>query len=342
MSRVLQHFAMRLLLVVMLVAAIPAQRDAAPPAQNRGTLVDAVIATVNDSAIMWSSVQTAAASRIRAEVEKLGTTLSPALVGQIRDHTLEQEILRHRMAQAAKSFGPLTPDQVEQLLLESLERDRRDEERDFGSLTEYTRQLQRSGRSWPSHLREQRIEKLHDFAEQLSVSRRLARQTNLFVTPRMLRETYQQMVDYFVHPAEARIVQIAFLGPDAKAHAEAAAEAWRKEPLDVRELAARFQPAQPIAVVNAASLTAQLDALRTFALAGPENAVSSPIAVGDAFHVARVVQFAAARNGRYEDPEVQAELRRICAERVIVEFQQQAYARARERTQVHRVLDTGR
>jgi hypothetical protein len=332
---------MRTGLFLLLGCTAAAQGEAPPPAR---TLVDAVVATVNDSAIMWSTVQTAASGEISAETERLGP-LPPARRDQIQRQHLEREIRRHRMAQAAKTFGPLSPEQVEQLLQEQFDRDRQEQMRDLGSLHEFSRQLQRTGRTWPTHMREQRIEKLFDFAEELSVGRRLQRQTNLFVTPRMMRETYSRLLDWFVHDAEAKIVQVSFLGPDAARNAEAAAEVWRKEAIDARELAKRFPQALPIGVeVDVASLSAEFEALRRFALAGPLDAVSAPIPVGTAVNIAKITHFRAARNGRFQDPDVQAELREFCARRVVAEFREQAYARAEERTQVQRtrMVDSGR
>jgi hypothetical protein len=334
-------------MLAALATALPAQRDGTAPGQPRGALVDAVIATVNDSAIMLSTIQTAARSLIEGEVARLGIALPPARIQEIRQERLEDELRRHRMAQAAKTFGPLTPDQIEQLLDDSFERDRQQQVRDLGSYNEYSQLLKRSGRTWPTHVREQRVEKLDQFAQELSVGRRLARQTNLFVTPRMLREAYAEMVEFFVHPAEARIVQIAFVGADAKQHAEQAAAMWRAEPqLDVRELATRLPEARStvIAAVLASSLAEQLAGVRTFALAGPENAVSAPIAIGDpeqpAWHVVRIVQYQPAADGRFEDPAVQRKLREFCAQRVVNEFRKQAYEQAKQRTEVRIVFDS--
>jgi hypothetical protein len=309
----------------------------APPRQER-VLVDAVAATVNDSPIMLSTVMIAANDLIAQEARRIGGPVPPAIVHRRQREMLEKEIMRHRMAQSAKTFGPLTPAQVEQLLDEQIERDRDDQMRDLGGLGLYTAELARSGRTWLTQLREERIDKLERFAQELAVGRRLSRQTNLYVTPRMLREAYEIRKDQFVHAAEASIAQIAFLGPDGKERAAAAAAAWRADPkLDPRQVAQKGN-GMVISVLPADQLSAQFQALREFALAGPEGAVSEPIAIGDAaqpqWNIAKIVRFRAAANDRFEDPKVQRTLREMCEMSVRVEFLEQARQRAEDRTQV--------
>jgi hypothetical protein len=334
---------MRTLVVAFSFAGVLAAQEApAAPARQERTLVDAVAATVNDSPILLSRVMSAANDEIVQEARKFGGPLPPAAVHRIQQRKLDEEIMRHRMAQSAKTFGPLTPQQVEQLLDEQLERERQDEVRDLGSLGLYTSELARTGRTWTTHLREERVDKLELFARELAVGRRLARQTNLYVTPRMLREAYREYVDAFVHPADARIVQIAFLGPDAKQRAADAAAAWRADDKsDARQLAQKFR-GQAIPPLPANQLSEEFKALRDFALAGPLHAVSEPIAFGDPaqpqWNVARIVMFTPAANGRFEDPDVQRKLRDECERRVRVEFLLQAQQRAVERTEVRKVL----
>lgn len=319
---------------VAFVAVAAAQER--KPAPVLGVPVDAVLATVNDSAILASTLRMLAAAKIRSIESQHGSISNGDREAIFRD-VLEVEIDRHRLAQSAKSLGPLPPEQIDQIVQGEFERDRQEQVRDLGSVNELSREMKRIGRTWPTYEREQRIDKLSEIAEELAVRRRLARQENLFLTPRMMRETFERNRGRFEREAAAKIVQVRFTGANAQANAEAAAAQWRKEEIEARQLASRFEGAVAVGEVIASSLSAEMAALTSFALAGPEGAVSAPVPVGGAFHVARVTAFISARNGKFEDADVQREVRDICFQQVFGEFKAQAMERARQRTEVWRL-----
>jgi PPIC-type PPIASE domain len=311
--------------------APPAPAEVARPPRSEGWLVEAIAATVNDSAIMLSELRTVAAGTIRTATQQLGQ-LSPQEQTQILRRELNVLIDKHRMAQSAKSLGVLTPEQVEQLLRSEMARDQDELRRDLGSTLELGRAMQKQGRSWTTYEREQRADKLYQFAQEFAVRRRLARQMNLFVTPRMLRQAYDANRPMFVRSADARVGQVQFRGPTAMADATAAAAQWAQEDLTPRQLADRFADAIALPELPAGSLANPR--LREFALAGPAGAVSAPQPDNQVVVLARVTRFQAARNGQFGDADVQLELRKICEDRVIQEFKEQALERARLRTEV--------
>lgn len=314
------------------VASLPAQADP-PPAPPRPVLVDRVIATVNDSAILWSALQTNTYGRLRTLQAQFGS-VRPEDIERVNREQLNLLIDRHTMAQAAKTFGMFTPEQVENFLRRELERDEQQMIRDLGSQQAYTQALQNQGRTWQTFVSEQRVDKLAGFAEQFAVNMRLQQQENLYVTPRMLRETYQREQKFFVHEAEALVALVVFRGADAAAQAAAAAAVWREQELTSAELAARYPGSTRTDDAIASSMIPELS---QWALAGPLGAVSTPIERNGAVQLAKVVDYRPARNGRFEDLDVQNELRRLCRESVIGEFQKQALERARQRTEVWRV-----
>jgi hypothetical protein len=300
---------------------------AAPP---QPVVIDRVIATVNDSAIMQSELETVAAGAVRTHMAQYGR-LSRADIDRIYWRELQKLIDRHTMAQAAKTFGVYSPEQVEMIFRQQIERQEQDQVRDLGSYQAFSQALQNQGRTWQTYMREQRVDKMADLAEELSVYSRLQRQSNLYLTPRMLRETYYRERGHFVRDAQARVARVSFSGPDAQTRAEQAAEVWRTEDLTNRELARRFPPATGIDEVDA---RVDISDVGPWALQGPAGNVSAPAAVGDTYQIAKVTAFAPARNGRFEDVEVQNELRRMCQVDVIEEFRKQALERARLRTEV--------
>ncbi len=316
-------------------ASLLQAQDPSParPAERHLFVVDQVVATVNDGAIMLSELRTLAAGQIRTLTTK-GRPLSTKDIEDIFRFELDGLIDKHRMAQAAKTFGVFTPEQIETFFKNEMEKEEQEKLRDLGSYQEFSRELKREGRTWQTFLSEQRVDKMADFAREFAVGMRLQKQSNLYLTPRMLRETYAREKDYFVHPALARVSILVFRGNDALATAQRAAAAWREEDIDARRMADRFPDAIVLDEVSATSLAPELAAITTFALAGPLHNVSPPMVVDGAVRLAKITDFGPTRNGKFEDPDVQADLRNLCEKRVRAEFLLQALERAKLRTEV--------
>ena len=332
---------MRCLLPLVVTASLLGQQTNPAAQQPRFHQVDGVVATVNDSAILWSELMTVAAGRVRALVSS-GARLTRADEDQVLLTEREKLIDGRQMALSLKSLGVVTPDQVESLLRSELEREKQEKVRDLGSVPELSRALKEEGRTWPTYEREQRLGKLGQFAEEFAVHQRFQRNSSLLLTPRMLRETYEKQKDAFVHPAQATVAMVEFRGADAEARATRAAAAWAIQDLTSRDLASRHFGSIPYPEQRSSALADFLKPVAEFAEAGPTGHVSPPLACRDSWFVARVVEFHPAANGRFEDPLVQARLRLICQNRVLNEFRQQAMERAKVRTEVWRSPLIGR
>lgn len=320
-------------------AALAAQQTpaAAPRGQRLdGAVVDSVVATVNDSGILMSQARTLAAPRLRAL--KAQGRISREDEQFVIERAIDGEVDRYRMALAAKSFagGSLPPEQIDRYVDMSFERDRDEQIRELGSLTAFSDELKRIGRTWAAEQRDRRMEALFDIAQELTVRKKLAGQSRAFLTPKMLRQEYDDNRSLFVAPAAATIVHLRFSGPDAEKHALAAAEFWRDAALDIdlRDLAARYPGATAVRTeIDAEKLAAELAPLSAFALAGPRGAVSAPVPVRGGFVVARVNQHQPARNDDFRDPKVQQQLRELCTDKLVAELREQANAMARQRTE---------
>lgn len=319
-------------------AGAPPQQPApnAPPKQRTlGTPVDGVVATINDSGLLTSQIRTLAASRLRAL--RAQGAVRPEDEMAVLERTLDGEIDRYRLALSAKTLSPLPPDRLEDILRSEFERDRQEQVRDLGSLTRFSEELKRVGRTWPMQQREQRIQKLYELADEFAVGRRLMGQTRHFLTPGMLQQEYEANRDLFVRPGLATIVQARFSGPNAEKDAAAAAAAWRAEDVSARTLAERYPDAVGVgSEIAVDKLSAELAPLKDFALAGPVGAVSEPVPHRGAFVIAKVAQFAPARNDAFTNPTVQEQLRELCTQKVIGEFRSQAAELAKQRTEVWR------
>lgn len=316
--------------LLLCAAAAPVVAQTEPSQAKPPVLIDTVVATVNDSAILHSELATLTAGRLRT-LEASGRTVRPEDRDAIYADELRSRIDHHTWAQAAKTFGYVAPEQVEAWFQRELEREEQNQVRDLGSYQAYTRALQDQGRTWPTLVRQMRVDKLAGIAKDFSIEARMQRQANLYVTPRMLRETYERFRPQFVHDAEARVALLSFRGPQAAENAAKASAIWRAEDLTARALAQRFPGATVLEGVTASAL---IPPLSTFALAGPVDRVSDPIPHEGTLQVAKIVLFAPARSGSFEDPAVQLELRDICDRLVRTEFALQALRRARQRTEV--------
>lgn len=315
------------LICCAVVTLLPAQD---PPAQ-KGVLVDAVVATVNDGAITLSELKTLAAGRIRSAAS-LGP-LSDRERADLVQQALGDLIANHRLAQAVKSFGVFTPEQIEMFFQRELARQEQEQLRDL-TLSEFARELKRQGRNWPTFQSEKRVDIMSRFAKEFAVNMRLQKQSNLYLTPRMLRETYERERHLFVHGAMARVSIVVFRDNDARATAERAAAEWRELEIDGHQLAARYPGAIALSDKAADTLAPELAAIKTFALAGPVGNISPPLESDGTVRIAKITAHVAEQNGRFEDPDVQDKLRARCQDRVVAEFLRQALERAEFRTEV--------
>jgi hypothetical protein len=323
----------RVVLGVVLCGAsgLVAQGKKAPPLPKR-LFVDSVVASVNDSAILQSKLFATVSGSILGAEAKAGRPLTLNEIGQMTTRDLRSLISDYQMAQAARSFGNVPPDRFDMILESELERDKEDRRRDLGGWGELSAELERTGQTWRTYADGQRMEKLQMLAEQFSIYERLRKQSNLYLTPRMLRDTYAQYRDEFVRKAMAQVSMVTFRGPDAAARAQAASDAWADQVLTAREVADRFGPATPLLSMRAKSLQARI---RDFALQGPVGNVSQPIPRANGLiDVVKVMQFLPARDGKFADPDVQADIRRIASDQVLREFREQARNRANQRTEV--------
>lgn len=302
--------------------------------RQRPLLIDMVVATVNDSAILLSELRSVTKGTVRSLAAQ-GRRLAPSDEELLMRRELGKLVDKRRMALSIHSMGIYTPEQIDGYVKSVLEQERQEKQRDVGSMLALSQALKDEGRTWPTYEREQKLDKLHEFAEDATVRRRLGSSNGtLFLTPRMLRETYQRERASFVHPPHWRAAMIEFGGPEAKDHAASAAAAWALQPLNTRELAAGYTDVLSAGEAGDEGLAEHLKPVAEFAEKGPAGAVSPPLQVGGSFYVVKILQYLPAENGRFEDPAVQARLRMVLQNRVRAEFEKQALDRAEERTVV--------
>jgi hypothetical protein len=320
---------------VLPVAAAAAQQR--PPEANDWVLIDAVVCTVNDAVILRSEIATLTVGGVRGREMELGRPLNAEERALMELEFLRKKIHQHALAQAAKTLGIISPEHVEQLFQQELEEEEQAQVRDLGTYQKLSQELARQNRTWETYVREQRVDKLADMTRGLAYSR-LQNQHNLFITPQQMRAHYRKHIDDFVHDQAARISGVTCLGPDADAVARDVIAAWKLETVTAHELMRRFQDrGVQVLFENQRTTAANPGQLRQdrvdFGLAGPFGRVSDPIPVDGAVQVWKVVDFQPARAGRFEDPEVQNEIRALLEVKVIEDLMKQTIERALRRTE---------
>lgn len=342
--------------VVLTASSVLTQEPAAPtpaapaPAKPRGQpqRIDRVIATVNDAAIMESTLRAAIAGRRNAMLAT-GRPVTPDVERGLIAWALNEELQKHQLAQSAKTLGILPPERVEALLQDEIQRGVAERVRDVGSWQQFTDELQRTG-SWRSYMRRERVQTLSNFARQIAVGLRMEKQDNLFLTPKMMRDVWRRQTtgefagnNRFVSPASAVIELVHFAGEDADKLANAARKLWTEKDMSAKDLlgalpgstSSNSSAIEALTVTPAAREDLAAPEIADFALAGPEGAVSAPIPVADGTRmVARIRFYTPARNAEFSDPDVQRELRAICMDAIKAGFIRQALSRAQTRTQI--------
>ncbi len=302
------------------------------PKAPKRLFVDSVVASVNDSSILQSKLFKASSGEIQGQLAQ-GKRLS---LDQIRNLTilrLRELVKDHQMAQSARSFGNFPTDRFDAILKSELDRDQQDRVRELGTEFAVSEELARNGETWQTHRQELRTEKLTMLAKQFAIYERMRKQSNLYLTPRMLRATYKEYQSEFVKEAIADTAILICMGPDAEVNAKAAADFWRTGDWTAREVADKCTGVNAGVPLPARTLGGPL---RAFGMAGPLGNVSEPVrAPGGSYKVAKIMKWQAASDGRFEDPEVQALVRTIATQKVLREFELQAQQRAHDRTTVH-------
>jgi hypothetical protein len=317
------------------------QQNQAPEKKNL-VVIDEVVGTVNDAAILRTTLDKAVSGSIRGREQELGRPLTDQEAMQLRRQALTKLVDEHSMAQAARTLGVVPPARVEEIVQDGLKRATREQIRQLGSELRFTQELKDNGQSWPTWERDQRLRIMSELAEGIAVWGRLQQQRNLYITPRMMREFYYKNRLHFEHPATATVARIGFIVDTDRdkvlASAREAAELWRKEPLSSTDLAARCKGARPQA--DLIDLCPEIpppgvpqDVIQ-FA-ASPAGTVSDPVMVGDSsIFVMKVVDRREGVHCSFEDPATQAEIRRALEQNVVNMVRREAVQRSRDRTYI--------
>lgn len=334
--------AVRAALVAAAVLAATATAQQPPPKDepSRPVLIDRVIATVGDAAILQSKMLETAQGEIHDLEQERGRALTPEERQRPLARAMQRLVHDRILAQGAKTLGIVPPSRVEEIVRDRLAEAEQTQVRQLGGLQKFSEELLSQNRTYPAWEREQRIEIESSLAEDISVWSRLQNQRNLFITPRMLREAYQLHRDDFVYGPRASLAVVAF---DAAAadKAAAAVKKWREMELTAAEVATEFgglavdsRLIRGLDHITEAS-SKDLDPLFVrFALDHPAGTVSDPQPSNRRLYVLRVLEQVPGADGRFEDPAVQNRLRKRLEEEVVAMLKLQALRRSQERTYV--------
>lgn len=324
----------------------PVEKPPNKPAEERHfVLVDRVVATVGDTAILQSKVMQTAAGDIRNREQQIGGRLPPQTMQTIVSMALERLIQQYQLAQAVKTLGILPPSRIEEIIQSELQDAEKEQVRLMGSVQKFSEELVRQGRTFQSFEKDTRLEKSSELTEQMTVQSRLQNQRNLFISPRMLRDFYNENQKDYVFGPHASLAVVQFVG-DAASKAPAAAKDWREMDKTADEIARQYGARAPIYPalehINEASVSGLKTFLVRFALDHPQGTVSDPIVDEGTTWVLKVVERVDGKNGQFDDPEVQASLRHRLEDNVYHFLKMQAVLRSGDRTYVQRFTDLPR
>lgn len=326
---------------------------ATPPAVVDGQLVplDRVVAKVGDDAILHSQILASIHSQIVSREADAGRPLWPQEQQQLFQAGRERLIDEFAMAQAVKTLGLLPPEHVEAILRQRVQEAEDEVVKQFGTQTAFGKELQRTGRTWDSWQRDTRRSEEFQLGRELTVYGRMQNQLNLFIRPKMLREFYERHREFYVYGSrctfEAVKVDASRDPQRAMAVAQAAAELWRQQDIDGRQLAARSQQQQqpPVVDVVATGRTYRHEPgievdykqfMLDFAGTAKAGEVSAPIRDGDGLWLIKVRERVDGRNSAFDEPEVQADIRLRLERQLLEHLYGEAVKRARDRTYVWR------
>jgi hypothetical protein len=323
-----------------LIAGLASAQDPANPSFPRRTsqktktgddtprLLDRVLMTVDNEVILLSEVEEEYAARIVARQKGLppGQTLDlrqrMLIYQQVRLDRLRAAV----QAQAAWSIQGASPERIQQIVNQELQRRTQEQIKEIGSLNRL-RQEQASGLMGSSAFirdRREREDILYNLAKQ-DFERRFRDRVALMITPKALRAHYKRRAPELRATAAKVLGVVRFDVPDQddpvapRASAGKAAAAWRESPKTGTEIGAEFggdsRPHQRIAGSAAARLQ---PFIRSFVATATVGTVSEPIRFSGAFWVLKIVSETPGDTFRWDDIQVQNRLR---AELVRFEYQ---------------------
>ncbi len=298
---------MRWLATLMLTAITAGQEQkppAPPPADAPPRLYDFVVAMVGDKAILASQVTEV----WRARVQSMPNTEPPSRQALLWYETVEQFVSLEMQAQSARLMGR-SPDEVEAQVERLVQDEMRRRAEESGGLNEYVRRMGAIGQSMNSVVEDTRTQILYSMAHYQGILRDLQDQYALLATPKEMRERFLQNPKRFEVAGQARVAaRRVGLQPDraaATAEAERVRAAWLAlpKPLTTAGMEAAGAQVLDVSFLDPASV------LIDFATTGEVGDVAEPRAEGAFLWVLALVERTPSRAGRFEDPQVQTQLR---------------------------------
>lgn len=311
---------------LVLTGASRTQEPPPPPQEQR--LVDFVAAMVGTKAILASQVTEAWRKQLADDAQlspEFRHYVSPAKRHTLWVQLLELAVAREITAQSARLMGK-SPDEVEEqvqrIVREELER----EAEKSGGLSAFARELGAMGSSMGSQADDLRADVLRSMAYYQGVLRELHDQRSMLATPREMRARFAADPARFAKPGTVKMAIQRFASDRDREGAARAAlattAAWRALPQPVSEEAIR-QAARQDSEAGVDTSFAVVDVvgdegapvLRRFAALCKPGEVSDPVQDEAWVWVLLCLARTEGKEARFEDPEVQAQLKKEIADR---------------------------
>ena len=290
-------------------------RGKTPKAQQVRTFLDGVMMTIDNEVILFSEVEDAVDSRIKARAQGDGKPVSPREQRRIYNDTRNQARKNAIRARATLSMPGLRTEQIHDYVQSILRNQEQEQIEAYGSLSRMRDELAEVGQSKFMMERKQREKILRDLSRQ-ELGIRLRDRLALMITPQMLREHFLKARKENPTSTVSDLGLVFFSTAttplaEAQKKATAAAAAWRSGEASSKAIAEQFGGR---AFSDRTGLTAHSgSSLREFILdfigKSQGGTVSAPIHQQAGLWVLKILRQQAAREFRFDDPKIQAQLR---------------------------------
>jgi hypothetical protein len=310
--------------------AAPGSRDAAPKeasARQEPTtrkLLDGVVGVIGDRVILSSAIER------EVEAGAAGRELAPDERKRAEEDVLRAIAREEIWVQIGKVIGRDDPQMFEGQIRALLAEYKQEQVERYGSFTRMSEELEALGLTWQTLEDEQRNRILGDTARQSALGQRFRDGVQLLVTPSEMLRFYEDNPDEFAARLVADLAWISFpkSEPDAAEQAAKAAAAWKDASEGDRDIAARFGgiAMRPALGVRPVEDDPRAPFLKDFAREGAEGEVLGPLDRGSSLFVVRVLRKIDQPALQFEDPGVQAAIRRSLIERRVRGLESQVLA----------------
>ncbi len=298
---------------ILLASFATGQTD--PQPEKGHQVLDEVVVTMGDKAILWSTLNEAYTARLTGLMAG-GKTFNTNERVDLWREVLKSFIGEAVRSQAVKTVGKFTPDQVEEIVNREMEtwQERRIQEQ--GSLNKFRESLKKLGES-EFTLRARARNEVYQQIARYEMEANLRDRRALMVTPAEMRKLYLKKLPEMQISASARLgmmslkIQDPSQADEVLAKANKIIQAWGKESISSKQMAQRYGALaqQDRHIQDSGNKTSTAPWILDFVKGAKAGQVSQPIQRPTSIWILKLLEREGAQKYSFNDPKVQESLR---------------------------------